>query len=159
MLKEKISKSFKLLTEKKSAKEPGRPVFNEMIKMIQAGKADAILCWKIDRLARNPVDGGQIQWMLQTGMIKCIRTFEKSHLPSDNVLLMSIEQGMANQYIRDLSTNVKRGNRAKLEKGGWPHMAPLGYLNDKAQKQSSLIQRILSTLKEHTSFMLQERMG
>src|ERR1035437_7376713 len=129
---------IQVLTEKKSAKAPGRPVFNEMIKTIQAGKADAILCWKIDRLTRNPVDGGQIQWLLQNGNIKCIRTFEKSYFPDDNVLLMGIEQAMASQYIRDLSTNVKRGNRAKLEKGGWPNNAPFGYLNDKATKSIKL---------------------
>lgn len=42
--------------------------------------------------------------------------------------------GMANQFSRDLSVNVKRGNRAKLEKGGWPNHPPFGYLNDKANK-------------------------
>ena len=57
---------IKTLRESKSAKEPGRPIFNEMMKMIANGKADAILCWKIDRLTRNPVDGGQIQWLLQS---------------------------------------------------------------------------------------------
>ena len=76
-------KIIQILTEKKSAKEPGRPIFNEMIKMIQAGKADAILCWKIDRLTRNPVDGGQIQWLLQNNKIKCIQTFEKSYFPPE----------------------------------------------------------------------------
>lgn len=46
----KIVKVFK---ESRTAKEAGRPIFNEVIAMINAGKADAILCWKLDRLARN----------------------------------------------------------------------------------------------------------
>lgn len=101
---------------------------------ILSGEADAVLCWKIDRLTRNPVDGGQIQWLLQKEKIKCITTFEKSYYPNDNVLIMGIEQAMANQYIRELSVNVKRGNRAKLERGEWPNNAPFGYLNDKITK-------------------------
>jgi site-specific DNA recombinase len=123
-----------VLTESRSAKEPGRPIFGDMMFRIMSGEADAILCWKIDRLTRNPVDGGQIQWLLQKGLIKSIRTFERSYSPADNVLLMSIEQAMATQYIRELSINVKRGNRAKLEKGDWPSYAPFGYKNDKINK-------------------------
>ncbi len=50
--------------EKKTAKMPGRSVFNDMVKRIQKGEVQGIICWKLDRLARNPVDGGQISWML-----------------------------------------------------------------------------------------------
>ena len=119
-----------VLTESRSAKSPGRPVFNEMLKKMSQHVADGLICWKLDRLARNPIDSAQIAWLLQEGIIKHIQTFEKSYHPEDNVLLMSVEFGMANQYILDLSKNVKRGLRAKLEKGWRPNLAPLGYLNE-----------------------------
>src|SRR3989344_3576965 len=102
-----------------------------MIERIYKGEAQGILCWKLDRLARNPVDGGNINWMLQQGVIQHIRTHEKSYYPTDNVLMMSVEFGMANQFLRDLSQNTKRGLRAKVEKGLYPAKAPLGYMNNK----------------------------
>ena len=116
--------------EKRSAKMPGRPVFNEMLKRVHKGEAQGIVCWKLDRLSRNPVDGGQISWLLQENIIQHIRTYDRNHYPTDNVLMMSVEFGMANQFIRDLSSNVKRGLRAKVKRGEFPSSAPVGYLND-----------------------------
>lgn len=123
-----------ILRESMSAKSEGRPIFNQVLDMVAKGKVDGIICWKLDRLARNFIDGGKIIDMLQKSVIKEIRTYESTHLPIDNVLMLAVHFGMANQFIRDLSSNVKRGNRAKLEKGGWPNHAPLGYYNDKATK-------------------------
>lgn len=120
--------------EKRSAKSPGRPVFGNMMARIQKGEAQGILCWKIDRLARNPVDGGQIQWLLQQGVIRHIRTHDRSHFPADNVLMMSVELGMANEYVRQLSANTARGLRQKARQGIYPGLAPLGYLNDPHSK-------------------------
>jgi site-specific DNA recombinase len=128
-------KVVKILHEKRSAKEPGRPVFNAMLDEIVSGKADGIICWKVDRLTRNPVDGGKLQWLLQQGHIKVIHTVGASFYPKDNVMMMSIEQAMATQFVRNLSENVMRGNRTKLEQGGWPNKAPFGYRNDKATKE------------------------
>jgi len=124
----------KVLRESQSAKAEGRPVFDSLLRELQSGKADAILCWKLDRLARNMVDAGRVMDMLQRGVIKEIRTHDAVHLPTDNVLMLAVQLGMANQYIRDLSENVKRGNRTKLEQGGWPNKAPFGYRNDLATK-------------------------
>ncbi|MET2736259.1 recombinase family protein, partial [Staphylococcus epidermidis] len=86
-----------------SAKAPGgRPVFAELVSRLQAGEADAILCWHVNRLFRNPVDFGTVSWMLQTGALQEIHTPTQIYRSGDNVLLLSVENGMANQYILDL---------------------------------------------------------
>ena len=125
----------KIFQESKSAKEPGRPVFDEMMKFIKSGKADAILCWKIDRLARNPVDEGFVKWLLQKETIKRIRTFDREYNPDDNVVIASVEFSMANQYIRDLSKNVKRGLAEKVRLGEYPGPKPIGYMTDYRTKK------------------------
>ena len=120
-----------IISDEKSAKSPGRLGFQNMIKEIKKKKAQGILTWKLDRLARNPIDGAEITWLLQNEKIKEIITPEKTYHPTDNVILMSIEFGMANQYIIDLRKNVKRGLKSKIEKGWRPTKAPIGYLNEK----------------------------
>ncbi len=59
-----------ILIEKQTAKAPGRPVLAEMLKRIESGEAMGILAWHPDRLARNSVDGGQIIYLVDTGVIK-----------------------------------------------------------------------------------------
>lgn len=127
-------KVVKVIKESMSAKEPGRPGFNEMIKCIDEKQADGILCWKHDRLSRNPIDYGVISYKLQKGVIKQIVTAERDYNPEDNVLLMAVEGGMANQYIRDLSRNVQRGLRTKIQNGWLPNKPPCGWMYDKNTK-------------------------
>lgn len=141
-----------IIAESKSAKAPGRREFNRMLERIRRGDANGIICWKIDRLTRNPKDGGEISWMLQQGPIRHIRTAERSYYPEDNVLLMSVEQGMATQYVRDLSDNTKRGLKGKLEKGWIPGVAPLGYLNNKHKEDEQEI------IKDPVRFVLMRKM-
>ncbi|MGD9642968.1 MAG: recombinase family protein [Elusimicrobiales bacterium] len=41
--------------EHKTAKEPGREVFNEMVAALEQGGAQGIIAWHPDRLARNSI--------------------------------------------------------------------------------------------------------
>src|SRR3989338_4984692 len=56
-----------IFIEHKTAKEPGRAVFNDMLSQIEAGGAEGILAWHPDRLARNSVDGGRIIYAIDCG--------------------------------------------------------------------------------------------
>ena len=100
-----------------------------MIERITKGEASGIIAWKVNRLARNPVDGGTISWMLQQGVVKHIQTYGRSYYPEDNVLMMAVELGMANQYVRDLSIDTKRGIRTREESGLPNGVASIGFLN------------------------------
>jgi len=124
-----------VLTESKSAKSPGRPVFNDMMKKLYKGQYTGVVCWKLDRLARNPIDGSSLVWALDQGKIKEILTPHGTFKNNSNdKLMMQIEFGMAKKYVDDLSDNVKRGLRAKLEKGWLPALPPLGYLNEPKER-------------------------
>jgi DNA invertase Pin-like site-specific DNA recombinase len=122
--------SFETYTDEKSAKAPYvRTGFQNLLKDIEKGSIDGIICWKLDRLSRNPIDSAQIQWMLQKEKIKCIKTFDREYKPQDNAIVFAVEQGMANQWIRELSSNVKRALEQKVDRGWYPCMAKIGYLN------------------------------
>lgn len=119
--------------ESMSAKAPGRPKFNLMCEKLESGQAQYIICWQLNRLARNPVDGGKIIWLVQNFGIKII-TPSKTYDVND-ILLMYVEFAMSNQFINDLKKSSARGVEDKLRAGHAPILAPLGYLNDITKKQ------------------------
>jgi len=123
---------YKEWVEAKTAKEPGRSIFNEMIKAIEKGEAEGIIAWHPDRLSRNSVDGGKIIYLLDRGIMKDLKfpTYRIDNTAQGKFML-SIAFGQSKYYIDALSENIKRGFRQKLRKGIWPQKAPLGYLNDR----------------------------
>lgn len=117
------------IAEAMSAKRPGRPGFAKLMDVFAKSEADGILVWALDRLARNPVDGGSLMWALGEGQIKSIVASDRTYTGTgDDKLLMSIMFGMATKYSDDLSRNVKRGNRQALLSGRWPSHPPIGYV-------------------------------
>ena len=106
------------IVEKQIAKKPGRPLFAEILKKLEAGGALGILAWHPDRLARNSIDGGRIIYLADTGKITTLKfpTFWFDPTPQGKFML-SIAFGQSKYYVDNLSENIKRGHRQKLKNG------------------------------------------
>ena len=122
-----------ILTEARSAKAPGRIVFGQLMNRIAKGEVGAVLCWKMDRLARNHFDTGQILQSLADGKLPRVITPEREYTADGNDrFLGGFELGMSTKFIDDLRQNVRRGNRARFQRG-WPnYRPPIGYLEDRS---------------------------
>ena len=117
--------------EAKTAKEPGRMKFAEMLSFLEKGKAEGILSWHPDRLARNSVDGGKIIHFVDRGLIRSLKfpTFWFEPTPQ-GLFMLNIAFGQSKYFVDNLRENVKRGLRQKIRNGVWPGWAPVGYLNN-----------------------------
>ena len=68
-----------VLTEAHSAKAPGRPVFGELMRRVQKGEIRGVVCWKMDRLARNHLDHGAVLQSLAEGRLDRIVTSDRTY--------------------------------------------------------------------------------
>src|ERR1043166_7508914 len=119
-----------IFTEAQSAKTPGRPEFNRLMALVEAGDVDTIVTWKADRLARNARDAGTVQWALESGQLKQIITSDRPYTQDADVgVFLGLELSLSAKYSKDLSKNVQRGIAEKLRRGEWSWKAPLGYRN------------------------------
>jgi len=116
------------LEESFSAKAPGRKIFNEMIKQIEEGKANAIITWSPNRLSRNSVDTGYLIYLMDQDKLLEIKTpiqvFRNN--PNDKFLL-SLLCSQAKLENDNKGIDVKRGLKRKAEQGWYPTFTTLGY--------------------------------
>jgi DNA invertase Pin-like site-specific DNA recombinase len=136
--KQQRLRAIDTITDSASAKIPfNRPAYISMIKRLKKGEATGIIVWKIDRLARNHLEWGELMHLLQTGVIQSIWTMHREYQSRDSALLISLEASMATQYSVDLAEIVKRGLHKKVAMGQPPIIAPMGYLNTKLNEHGS----------------------
>lgn len=120
-----------ILTERKSAFKPGRPVFNQMLGRISDGEADGVISWDASRAARNSKDSGEFIYLMDQGKLKEFKTMNKTfYNTGDDKMMLNIEFTISKKYSDDLSDNVHRGNKHKFfELKEWGGVAKPGYLN------------------------------
>lgn len=116
--------------ESRSARTPGdRPLFREMLRQVETGDVNGVLCWHVNRLARNMEEGGKLAQLLIDGRIREIVTPHATYRSGDNILPLVLEAATSAQFIVELSRNVRRGLAGHFEAGGVNHKARLGYRN------------------------------
>ena len=136
-----IIKVFSII---ESSSRGDRKLFMEMIKFAKTQRETiAVVADKVDRTQRRiseiplleePVKAGKIELHFRTeGYV--IHKDSQSH----SRLMWGMNVLMAQSYVDSLSDNVKRSLDHKLRKGEWIGSAPLGYLNDKDEKNNSIV--------------------
>jgi DNA invertase Pin-like site-specific DNA recombinase len=121
-----------VVREAHSAKRPGRPLFNAMIRRCEDLRSNhvqvRVISHKPDRLLRNIADWARTDDLMDGGTEF---VFVTGSYPNNaqGKMAFGINVVFAKYYVDNLSEEVRKGYRAKIARGEWPHSAPLGYLN------------------------------
>jgi len=115
--------------ERETAAKRGRPIFNEMLKLLRTGKAQGVMIHKIDRSARNMKDWAELGELIDDG-IEVHFVNESLDLASRGGRLSAdIQAVVAADYIRNLREETRKGFYGRIKQGFYPLPAPLGYLD------------------------------
>lgn len=126
----KITRVFSV-SESASGKKQ-REVFDEMMCYVTKQNIKIVICEKVDRLTRNFKDAVSIDEWLEKDEERQI------HLVKDSIILRKDSRSQeklnwgirilfAKNHIDNLSEEVKKGQKEKVEQGWLPTKPPLGY--------------------------------
>lgn len=134
-----ISKIFKI-SESASGRQI-RKTFNEMLAYIKKRKIDIILCEKIDRLTRNLKDAAVVSDWVNGSEAREVHFVKENFTVSRNTrahenLVWDMKVAIARFYTNNLSEEVKKGQKAKIEDGWIPNGLKFGYktIGEKGRK-------------------------
>lgn len=118
--------------EGESAKFADRTELQNLLTFVRENKnkVDVLYIWKIDRLARNLGDYYGIKVALSKYDVKIVSVTEPIDDDPVGRFLEAILAAAA-QFDNEIRTiRTITGMRASVEKGKWPHQAPVGYLKE-----------------------------
>ncbi len=118
-----------------SARTVERPQLQKMLHRAKTdSKVDVILMHKLDRMCRNVADYAAIKMMLKKHDVRLISVVEQFDESFSGELVENIMSSIAQWTSQNISWEVRKGLKEAVERGRFPGVAPIGYLNDKKTK-------------------------
>ena len=119
-----------------SGKTDQRPAFQEMMRQVQEGKANAIVAHRLDRFSRNLHQ--ILTYFKELEGMGVVMAFAKDQFDfstEEGRLQFHILAVFADWYLRNLSRETKKGKLSRVLKGQHNNQPPIGYLVDKGVVQ------------------------
>ena len=114
--------------ESESAYKPGRPEFERMLAFLASHRdVTGVLCYKIDRIARNLHDYSALSEMAGVSIISATEALPEN---ATGKLIGTVQAAFSRYFSDQLGERVKLALETKARSGVWPAGAPIGYLND-----------------------------
>ena len=113
-----------------SKRSEDRPQFKAMLaRIFESADVDVVVVHKLDRFARDAAHHLAVRAALRQRGVRLVSVQEQLEETASGRLVEGIHALMAEFYSANLSNEVKKGMKQKVEMGGWTHRAPLGYVN------------------------------
>lgn len=114
-----------------SAKNSKRKAFNEMIGFIGSNGTKKIITEKVDRFSRNFKDADIIESLgVEVHLVK-ENEIISSNSTSHTKLIFGFKTLLAKHFLDNLSEETRKGMKEKVQQGGFPGLAPVGYKNNR----------------------------
>ncbi len=124
------------LQESRTAKIPGRPIFGQVVQMVEDGLVNGIVLLNPSRLSRNTVDTGRIIYMMDQGkLLEVVTPYQTFRNNPNDKFMLNLLCTQAKLENDNKSVNVKESLHLKAERGVFPGQARPGYKNNHEKPQ------------------------
>ena len=124
--------------ERQTAAKRGRPIFNEMLRLLTRNQASGVVIHKIDRSTRNLRDWADLGDLLDRGVDVHFAVESLDLHSRGGRLSADIQAVVATDFIRNLREETRKGFYGRLKQGLYPLAAPLGYVDQGGGKDKTI---------------------
>ena len=131
-----------------------RAEFQAMLLAASSGAFDTVIAWKVDRFGRDRRESATFKGQLADQGVSVVYAMEPIPDGAAGCLTEGMLEAIAEWYSRNLSENVKRGQRDNASKGLSNGHIPLGYKTNKDnqfeinEEEAAIVRRIFNMYAE-----------